>query len=155
LNDSLANILNKASPPPKPEPQEDEFPRPDLTGDYVAFAAYRGRNLPCLHLYFNAAERKAHGKKKKQVQYVHLESDDEKSGLAEDGLSFTAGVYMPEGRMLLTVRGRNIEHIYDLLALHKLAWIRSIDDRQDRRGVIPDDAVVITGLSLVEEKDKE
>jgi hypothetical protein len=52
------------------------------------------------------------------------------------------------GRNRLTVRGRNLEKMFDLLSHHKLAWIRSIDADRDFKGRLPDDAEVITGVDI-------
>ena len=48
------------------------------------------RALRSLLIYFNAAERTKYGKKKIQIQYEHLDSDDPASeGFAADGQSFS------------------------------------------------------------------
>lgn len=142
--DGILNITHHKLEETAPVP--DEELGPNLAGEYLAAGHFRGRNMPCLMLYFNAAERKQHGKKKRQFQFVHLESDDGDSGFADDGKSFSVVFAGPEARYRVTVRGRNLEKLYDLIAFHRLAWIRSIDSDRDFKGA--DDAQVITGIAV-------
>ena len=45
--------------------------------------------------------------------------------------------------MRLTVKGRNLEGMFDRISYHRLAWIRSIDERHDVKGAVPDDAPMV------------
>src|SRR5438874_2415614 len=89
--EAVENEARKRSHTPvKPAAEEPEDPPPpDMKGEYQACTHFRSRNMPCLHLYFNAAERNANKKKKKQLQYVFMEPDDDRSGFAEDRRSFS------------------------------------------------------------------
>jgi hypothetical protein len=120
--------------------------RPDLGGPYRAFAHPRSHTLQTLHLYFNAAERRRYGKKKMQVQYEHLDSDDpESEGMADDGQSFTFVVSGARKQLRIVVRGRRLEEGYDLLTFHRLQWMRSADSERDfGQG----DEPVITGFQI-------
>ncbi len=129
--------------------EEPDFPARPMPGDdYLAYGHFRSRDMACLHVYFNAAERKDHGRKKQQLQYCHMEPDDDKSGFDEDRQSFSIPFGTSDGRVRLTVRGRNIENIYDLITYGRMAWIESIDARRDIPELIPDNAEVITSITL-------
>src|SRR5438128_9723787 len=86
---------------------EPDNGRPDFSKPYRAFGHPRAQPLRSLLIYFNAAERKKYGKKKIQIQYEHLDSDDPASeGFAEDGQSFSIVVSSARKMLRITVRGR-------------------------------------------------
>ena len=112
--------------------REDEAGTPDFSQPYRAFGHPMGRPLRSLFLYFNAAERRRYGKKKMQLQYEHLDSDDPASeGFAEDGRSFALVVVGARKALRITVRGRQLEQGYDWLTFHRLPWLRSFDQDRD------------------------
>jgi hypothetical protein len=152
--DAVENEARKrAHTPAKAVAEEPDEPAPpDMTGEYKAYGHFRSRNMPCLHLYYNAAERRGHGKKKQQLQYGYMEADDARSGFAEDRKSFSVVFTTSDSRMRLTVGGRNLEYIYDLITYGKMAWVRSIDADRDFPGLLPDGAEVITSIRLTPEE---
>src|SRR5713101_4957429 len=132
--------------------QEDDG-RPDFSKPYRAFGHPRTHPLRSLFLYFNAAERGKYGRKKIQIQYEHLDSDDPASeGFAEDGQSFSIVVSGARKMMRITVRGRQLEEGYDFLTFHRTPWIRSIEKGRDFGQV---EGPVITSIEIepVEEGD--
>jgi hypothetical protein len=59
---------------------------PDFAGPYQAFGRTQPIPLRCLVLYFNAQERRKYGRKKVQIRYEHLDSEDPAGeGFAADG----------------------------------------------------------------------
>jgi hypothetical protein len=111
---------------------EDDAGRPDLRpgAQYRAFGHPRSHALRSLFLYFNGDERKKYGKKKMQIQYEHLDSDDPTSeGFAADGQSFSFVVSGARRMMRITVRGRQLEEGYDFITFHRMPWMRSFDGR--------------------------
>ncbi len=88
-DDTAARAHARSRAEPQGGDQEEED-GPDFRGAYRAFGRPRPYALPALVIYFNAAERRKFGRKKVQVQYEHLDSDDPASeGLAEDGQCFS------------------------------------------------------------------
>lgn len=156
---TLDRILNaRAEPVPAPAPpaavpaddREDEAGTPDFSQPYRAFGRPMARPLRSLFLYFNAEERRRYGKKKMQIQYEHLDSDDPASeGFAEDGQSFCIVVAGARRALRITVRGRQLEAGYDWLTFHRMPWLRSVD-----RDFEQIDGPVITSIVIepVEEK---
>jgi hypothetical protein len=129
----------------------EEDPGPDFSGPYRAFSHPRAHALPSLVLYFNAAERRQYGKKKVQIQYEHLDSDDPASeGLAADGQSFSFVVCGARKTLRVTVRGRNLEYGYDWLILQRLPWMRSVD-----RDFGPGDERMITAIKIEAVEEEE
>jgi hypothetical protein len=111
---------------------EDDEGRPDLRPGkpYRAFGHPRSHALRSLFLYFNAEERKKYGKKKMQIQYEHLDSDDPTTeGFASDGQSFSFVVSGARKMMRITVHGRQLEEGYDFTTFHRTPWMRSFDGR--------------------------
>ena len=109
--------------PAKPEVEESlEYDKPD-PAHYRAFGHPRTKFLTALHLHFNGAEQRRCGKKKVQLQYVEMTSDDDECGLAADGTSFT----LVFGKRRLTVHGRNLEKGYDFCSFHRMPFIASAD----------------------------
>jgi hypothetical protein len=137
----------------QPDAVEAEEAGPDFSGPYRAFGHPRSQALPALVLYFNAAERRKYGKKKVQLQYEHLDSDDPASeGLAADGQSFSFVVCGARKTVRVTVRGRNLEYGYDWLVLQRLPWMRSADAERDfRQG----DGRVITAIEIEPVEEEE
>jgi hypothetical protein len=134
---------------PSPVPDAAEHApaddRPNLSEPYRAFAHPRAHTLQTLHLYFNKVERLRYGKRKMQIQYEHLDSDDpESEGLAEDGQSFSIVVSGARKQLRIRVRGRRLEEGYDLLTFHRLQWARSADEKDCSDG----DEPVITGFEI-------
>ncbi len=130
-------VIDLPRQPPLAEPwpatetaggQVQDDPGPDFSGTYQAFGRQHPYPLRCLVLYFNAAERRKYGKKKMQIQYEHLDSDDPVSeGFAADGQSFSFVVAGGRKVQRVTVRGRQLERGYDLLIAQRIGWIRSAD----------------------------
>lgn len=111
---------------------EDDGGRPDLRPGkpYRAFGHPRSHALRSLFIYFNADERNKYGKKKMQIQYEHLDSDDPMTeGFAADGQSFSLVVSGARRMMRITVRGRQLEEGYDYITFHRTPWMRSFDGR--------------------------
>jgi hypothetical protein len=107
---------------------EQDDGRPDFSKAYRAFGHPRTHALRSLFIYFNALERREYGRKKVQIQYEHLDSDDPASeGFAEDGQSFSIVVSSARKMMRITVRGRQLEEGYDYITFHRMPWIRSVD----------------------------
>jgi hypothetical protein len=142
--------LVAAEPSPAPATETGEGTQatdgPDLSGPYRAFGHPRPDTLRTLHLYFNAAERRRYGRKKMQIQYEHLDSDDPASeGFADDGQSFALVICGGRKQLRITVRGRRLEKDYDWITLHKMPWMRSADNERDfGQG----DEPVITGFEI-------
>lgn len=113
--------------------------------EHLAALQFRGRNMLCLDQYLNATERKVHGKKKRQLQYHVIESDESDSGFAADGQSFMIEWNIPE-QWQLTVTGRNLRPIYDRISEHRIRRLRVAD-----RDFAPDTdkQPVITKIELV------
>jgi len=128
---SPALVVSEAAPvAERPEVEDDAGP--DLSGPYRAFGHPRSHALPSLVLYFNAEERRKYGRKKMQIQYEHLDSDDPQSeGFAADGQSFSFVVSGARRAMRVTARGRALEEGYDWLLQHRLPWMRSADADRD------------------------
>jgi hypothetical protein len=135
--DWLDKELGKGRTPPVPDDDvsgagEEDDSRPDLRPGkpYRAFGHPRSHALRSLFLYFNADERRKYGKKKMQIQYEHLDSDDPRSeGFAADGQSFAFVVSGARHMLRITVRGRDLEQGYDFTTFHKTPWMRSFDGR--------------------------
>jgi hypothetical protein len=137
-----------ASEPQEPPAVEADDGRPDFSKPYRAFGHPRTQPLRSLFLYFNAAERKRYGKKKIQIQYEHLDSDDPQSeGFAEDGKSFSFVVSTGRGFLRYTVHGWDLEEGYDLITFHRMPWLRCID-RDFRKGDGSADGPVITSIDI-------
>jgi hypothetical protein len=125
---------------------EPDDGRPDFSRPYRAFGHPRTHALRSVFLYFNAAERQKYGKKKIQLQYEHLDSDDPASeGFAADGQSFSIVVCNSRKVLRITVRGRQLEEGYDLITFHRMPWLRSIEKGRDFGQV---DGPVITGFEI-------
>src|SRR5438132_835623 len=98
---------------------EPDDGRPDFSKPYRAFGHPRTQPLRSLFIYFNAAERRKYGRKKIQIQYEHLDSDDPASeGFAEDGKSFSIVVCGARKLLRITVRGWQLEAGYDFITFH-------------------------------------
>jgi hypothetical protein len=132
---------------------EPDDGRPDFSKPYRAFGHPRTHPLRSLFLYFNAAERQRYGRKKIQIQYEHLDSDDpETEGFAEDGQSFSIVVSGARQMLRITVRGRQLEADYDLVTFHRMPWMRSIDKGRDFGQV---DGPVITAFEIEPIKEED
>jgi hypothetical protein len=137
----------------RPDAEREEDAVPDFGGPYRAFGHPRSQALPALVLYFNAAERRKYGKKKVQIQYEHLDSDDPAGeGFAADGQSFSFVVCGARKTLRVTVHGRNLEYGYDWLILQRLPWMRSADADRDFR---PSDGRAITSIEIEPVEEEE
>ncbi len=135
---------------------EPDNGRPDLKGPYRAFGHPRTEALRSLFIYFNADEQKRYAKRKVQIQYEHLDSDDpESEGFAADGKSFSFVVATGRGFLRYTVHGWDLEEGYDQITFHRMPWIRSFD-RDFRKADGQADGPVITGIEIepVEEAER-
>jgi hypothetical protein len=139
--------------PAAPEAANEDDERPDFSKAYRAFGHPRPQPLRSMFLYFNADERKRYGRKKIQIQYEHLDSDDPMSeGFADDGQSFAIVVSGARQMLRITVRGRQLEGDYDLISQHRMAWMRSIDRGRDFGQA---DGPVITSIEIEPIKEEE
>ena len=137
-DETLEQIFKSRSQPAPPAPKptadaEEDGGTPDFSKPYRAFGHPRAQPLRSLWIYFNAAERRKYGKKKMQIQYEHLDSDDpESEGFAEDGKSFSFVVAGARRALRITVHGRDLEKQgYDPFTSHRLPWMRSFDKERD------------------------
>jgi hypothetical protein len=133
---------------------DDEGLRPDLSPDapYRAFGHPRAQPLRSLFIYFNADERKKYHKKKMQIQYEHLDSDDPASeGFGADGKSFSIVVSGARKMLRITVHGRDLEDGYDHVTFHRTPWMRSFDGRNFGQM----DGPLITGFDIDVLEDEE
>jgi hypothetical protein len=141
------------NPPPATEEGKEQAAttepddgRPDFSKPYRAFGHPRTHALRSLFLYFNAAERQLYGRKKIQIQYEHLDSDDPSSeGFAADGQSFSIVVSGARKMLRITVRGRELEEGYDYITFHRMPWMRSMERGRDFGQV---EGPVITGFEI-------
>ncbi len=144
-----------SQPSPAPAPEKPDDGQPDFTGPYRAFGHPRADALRSLAIYFNAEERKRYGRKKVQIQYEHLDSDDpETEGFAADGKSFSFVVATGRGFLRYTVHGWQLEEGYDQILLHKMPWLRSTE-RDFRKADGSTDGPVITGVEIVAVKEDD
>src|SRR5262249_22966328 len=98
-------------------------------------------------------ERRKYGRKKVQIQYEHLDSDDPLcEGFAADGRSFSFVVCGARGMLRYTVCGVKLEEGYDLITMHRMPWIRS---HEKGRHFGQHDGPVITGFEIEALKEED
>jgi hypothetical protein len=125
-----------------PATDEDEAAPPDLEGEYKPYCHLRAKTVPAMRVYFNAEGRRKYGKSKRQFQMCHLDDDDAKAGMADDGTWF-ALVFSGQVTQRLIVRGRNLVELFDFIADHKIAWLRAVERDFEKKG-----ECVITSIEI-------
>jgi hypothetical protein len=143
-------VTERAEPAAGGEPAEE---RPDFSKPYKAFGHPRPDALRSMFIYLNTAEQRKYGRKKFQIQYEHLDSDDPMSeGLAADGRSFSIVVSGARQPMRITVHGVQMEEQYDYIPLHRMPWIRS---HEPGRNFGQHDGPVITSIEIEPLEEEE
>ena len=81
----------------------------------------------------------------RSFQYVHLDSD---SSLSADGNGQVIRLRFCSSKTIaVTIRGRNLQRLYDYLHQHKIAWVMRVDRERDfAKGNEP----VITSIDIEE-----
>jgi hypothetical protein len=139
--DGLLSKLSKAEP--RKEENAADVTLPDYTGPYEAYGRAANQSVYSVHFLLGPDELRS-------FQYAHLDSDS--------ALKIAAGGQVVVLRFRgtrtteVTLRGRNLRYMYDILHQHRLPWIARADrDFPDGAGKKP----IVTHILFEEIKEPD
>jgi hypothetical protein len=125
----------------KQDHEESDKELPDSSSPYQAYARASNKPVYTLHCCLGKDGYRS-------FQYVHLDSN---SGFCIDPKGQTITVRFAGSKHLqVTIRGRNLWHLYDYLHQHRTSWIMRAD-----RDFGEDKEAIITAIEIEEVNDSE
>jgi hypothetical protein len=121
---------------PSPEPDQADSELPDLGGPYQAHARPSTKPVYTLHCCLGKDGYRSFG-------YVHLDSDS--TFKVDQGGHVITIRFDGTKTTQITITGRNLWRVYDLVHQHRMSWIMRAD-----RDMAADKETIILGIEIVE-----